>query len=86
MPKLKLVPTKAEIEDAMARMLVFNPGFDYVAANRKAIEEGHKHEKCSKCSQTFMACIHFIRCDNNDCPMKDQKDKRSLLDMLKEGL
>lgn len=78
----KLVPTKEEVEDAIARMSAWNPGVDYVAKIEEAIKEGYKNEKCPKCEVTFIACIHFIKCAADVCPMKDQKDKRSLLDQM----
>lgn len=78
----KLVPTPEEIAAAKARMSAFNPSTDYEKRNEEAYKEGYKDEKCPKCQATFLACIHFIRCDADDCPMKDQKDKRSLLEQL----
>lgn len=63
-------------------MQALNPGFNYDKANKKAIAEGCKHEKCEHCDQTFLACCHYIRCDYAKCPMRDQKDKRSLLEVV----
>jgi hypothetical protein len=28
-------------------------------------------ETCSKCKAVFLPHHHFIRCEANDCPMKD---------------
>lgn len=76
----KLVPSAKEVEIALARMQAFNPGFDYGKANKEAIAEGFKHEKCGHCEMTMLACCHYVRCDYDKCPMKDKKDKRSLLE------
>ena len=77
-----LVPTKQEVADAISRLSALNPGTDYPAKIKEAIEkDGYKHEKCPKCKVTFLACIHFIQCAAEDCPMKGE-DKRSLLQCL----
>ncbi len=80
----KLIPTNKEVTAAKARLSALNPGIDYDAKNKEAIEkDGYKNEKCPKCKVTFLACVHFIICHNDGCPMKS-KDGKSLLDMMKE--
>ncbi len=49
---------------------------DFVRGNQaaeereiEAIREGHKAKICKKCDTVFLAHKHFIRCENNGCPM-----------------
>lgn len=44
-----------------------------------ALDEGYNNERCLKCGVLFLAHIHFIRCDEPNCPMKGTP---SLFDML----
>jgi hypothetical protein len=47
----------------------------------KCIKEGLKDEFCPKCNRLFLAHIHFIACDNDQCPMSNGK---TFFDMLLE--
>ncbi len=47
---------------------------------KEAMKE-HKNEKCLECGLVFFADIHFIKCNNEKCPMKSE-DKETLLDKL----
>jgi len=42
-------------------------------------KEGYKNEKCLKCNKIFLADIHFIKCNEKQCPMKSDE---SILDIL----
>lgn len=44
-------------------------------------EKQHKDEICSKCKAVLLAHIHFVRCDESDCPMRSPNPK-SVLEML----
>jgi hypothetical protein len=45
---------------------------------KEAKNKGYKNESCS-CGTVFLACDHFVRCDDETCPFKEGK---SLLDHI----
>lgn len=45
----------------------------------EAVRGGYKDEVCGKCFTYFAPYFHLIKCDNNDCPMKEG---HSLLEMI----
>ena len=53
---------------------------DFDAKEKEAVNEGFKAEVCLRCGTVFSASTHFIRCVDEDCPMKDGKG--SLLDQI----
>ncbi len=53
---------------------------EWIDENEKCKKEGYKTEVCS-CGLTFLASCHFVRCEQNGCPMRSEGGK-SLLDMM----
>jgi hypothetical protein len=56
------------------------PDADYRQKESEAVAEGFKAEVCS-CGRCLPACVHWVRCNLDKCPMKT-KDGKSLLDTL----
>ena len=73
--------TAAETQAAILELKTRYPEADYAGRQRECRAEGLKDEVCGKCGVVYLACIHFVRCADPDCPMKGP-DKRSLLECL----
>jgi hypothetical protein len=46
------------------------PDAKLVEMQVQAYRDGLVDEVCLKCNTTFLACHHFVRCNEADCPMK----------------
>ncbi len=73
--------TPQESEDAIRLLQQYDSGFNRGKQWDECLAEGLKDETC-ECGRVFLACQHFIMCFTDGCPMKSQKDKRSLLEMI----
>lgn len=80
--------TPQESEDCLRALQNYDSAYNRGREWIECLSEGLKDEICD-CGKAFLACQHFVRCFEDNCPMKSQKDKRSLLQMLgdqiKEG-
>lgn len=56
------------------------PDVDYRAKHSECVSDGLRDETCS-CGHVLPAFIHFVRCNNEGCPMKPPEGK-TLLDMI----
>ena len=81
MKKKKRLATAEEVAKVIAFQKECYPDSDVDAKHQEALDEGYKDEVCEKCGTTFLACHHFIRCEDPKCPMKTPGGK-SLLDMM----
>jgi len=46
---------------------------EQLALREEAIKRGHKDRDCPKCDSPFLAHNHYIRCEEVDCPMRNEK-------------
>ena len=74
--------TEEEVEQAIARQQQQFPDHDYAASQAKAHQEGREDEVCLTCGLVCPACCHWIRCVEDDCPMKSKEDFRSLAEVM----
>lgn len=58
----------------------FSEYFDPYKKREEALKEGYKDEKCEKCNAIFLAYHHWVRCDNEDCPMRTNTSLLNVLD------